>query len=66
MDEPTYDEATTDKKRLRVVYGQEYQVRGIILYILVDANWGNGRDIPNMSEFMLSTDNHHFWSCLIS
>ena len=49
-----------------MVSGQKYQVRGIILYILVDANWCNGGDIPNESEFMLSTGTHTFRACLIS
>ena len=41
-------------------------MKGIILYILVDANWCNGGDIPNESEFILSTGTHTFRACLIS
>ena len=42
------------------------KLRGILLYILVNANRGNARNVPNMSEFMLSTGTHYIWSCLIS
>ena len=41
----------------RVVFGQKYQMRVIILYILVDASWSNGGDIPNVSEFKNNKNN---------
>ena len=42
------------------------KLRGILLYILVNANRGNGRDVPDMSYFMLSTGTSYIWCCLIS
>ena len=49
-----------------VLGGQQYSKRDIDSHMLVDAYWGNGRDVPDKPQFMTSTSYCGFWRLLIS
>ena len=51
-----------------IVYGHSILVRGNSLYILIDANGGNCRYIPNIFEFLFksSANSQILWYCIIS